>query len=78
MSQTIAARYENGVFLPLENIILPNHSVIRLIISDLPTPKARNTLKLKGILSDSGLDITDEDIRELRSEMWKNFPRDIS
>lgn len=77
MSQTIAARYENGVFLPLENIVLPNHSVIRLIIPDLPPEKSRKPLK--GMLSGFGLDVTDEDIRELRSEMWKNFPReDIS
>ena len=76
MSQTIAARYENGVFLPLEKIVLPEHAVIRLVIPDAPAPKPRK--QLKGMLAGLNIDVTDDDIRELRSEMWRNFPRDIS
>ena len=75
MSQTISARYENGVFLPLEKFILPDHALIRLVIPDLPVTKPRK--QLKGMLSGLGIDVTVEDVRELRSEMWRNFPRDI-
>jgi predicted DNA-binding antitoxin AbrB/MazE fold protein len=76
MPQTIAARYENGVFLPLEKVALPDHSLIRLVISDPPANKPRK--QLKGILAGLDIDVTVEDIRELRSEMWQNFPRDIA
>jgi len=75
MSQTIAARYENGVFLPLEKVLLPDHAFIHLVIPDAPTQKTRKPLK--GMLSGLGIDVTEGDIRELRAEMWKNFPRDI-
>ena len=76
MSQTIAARYENGVFLPLEKVVLPDHALIRLVITDAPTPKPRK--QLKGMLSGLCIDVTEGDIRELRSEIWKSFPREIS
>jgi hypothetical protein len=33
---------------------------------------------LEGLLEDLNLDITEEDIRQARREMWGNFPRDIS
>jgi hypothetical protein len=36
--------------------------------------KRRNII---GLLSDFGTDITVEEIRELRREMWGNFPRDV-
>lgn len=45
MSQTIAARYENRVFLPLEKVILPDHALFHLVITDAHTPKPRKTLK---------------------------------
>jgi hypothetical protein len=31
---------------------------------------------LKGIWADLGLDITEDDIAQARSEMWGNFPRE--
>ena len=31
---------------------------------------------LKGLWADLGVDITEEDIAEVRKEMWKNFPRE--
>ena len=33
---------------------------------------------LRGLWSDLGVEITEEDITEARREMWGNFPRDIS
>ena len=30
---------------------------------------------LKGLWADLGVDITEEDIAEVRKEMWKDFPR---
>jgi len=35
----------------------------------------RPRLSLKGLCSDLGLHITEEDIKESRREMWGNFPR---
>jgi hypothetical protein len=32
---------------------------------------------LKGIWSDLNIDITEDDIAEMRREAWANFPRDI-
>jgi len=32
---------------------------------------------LKGLWADLDIDISDEDIHELRREMWANFPREI-
>ncbi|HJY82563.1 MAG TPA: DUF2281 domain-containing protein [Candidatus Binatia bacterium] len=31
---------------------------------------------LKGLWADLGVDITEEDIAEVRKEMWKDFPRE--
>ena len=31
---------------------------------------------LKGLWADLGVDITEEDIDEVRKEMWKDFPRE--
>ena len=39
------------------------------------TAKARPRRRLKGLLSDLGLDITEEDIAQARREMWGSFPR---
>ena len=32
---------------------------------------------LEGLWADLGVDITEEEIAEVRREMWGNFPRDI-
>lgn len=76
MNQTITARYENGVFLPMEKVSLPDHALIHLIITDAPTPKPSKPLK--GMLTGLGINVAEGDINELRSEMWQKFPRDIS
>jgi hypothetical protein len=60
----------------LEHVVLPDHSFIRLVIPDAPTQKPRK--RVKGMLAGLGINVSNDDIRELRSEMWKNFPRDIS
>jgi len=31
----------------------------------------------RGLWAEFDIDISEEDIRELRREMWKNFPRDF-
>lgn len=33
-------------------------------------------LNLHGVLADLNINITEEDIREARKEMWANFPRE--
>ncbi len=41
-------------------------------------PKARPPVKsILGSLEHLGIDITDEDIAEVRREMWANFPREL-
>lgn len=37
---------------------------------------SRPRKRLKGLLADLNIDITEEDIAEARWEMWGNFPRD--
>ncbi len=76
MSQTITVRYENGVFFPLEKVSLPEHTIIRLVLPD--RPPRRSGKQLKGSLSGMDIHIDEQDIRSVRSDMWKNFPRDIS
>jgi hypothetical protein len=41
----------------------------------LPTPK-RPKRSLRGLWSKFGINISEEEIAELRREMWKNFPRE--
>ncbi len=45
-----------------------------LIASEPIPPKPRRSLL--GLWADLGPGPTDEDIEEVRREMWKNFPRD--
>lgn len=42
----------------------------------LPTPPKPPTKSLFGILRDLGPAPSEEDIAEIRREMWANFPRD--
>lgn len=76
MSRTIAARYDNGVFVPLEKVTLPEHAIIRLEIPDEYSRRPHR--QIKGMLAEMGIEVTEKDIHDIRSEMWKNFPRDIS
>ena len=42
------------------------------------TSKQRRPLKsLEGLWAGQGVDISEEDISELRREMWAKFPRDM-
>jgi len=40
-------------------------------------PIKRTRKSLKGLWADLEIDITDEDIAEVRQEMWGNFPKDM-
>ncbi len=59
-------------------------AVIESLIEDEPTTGDEATMSepqgarrsLVGIFADRGVDITAEDIDEVRREMWKNFPRE--
>ena len=44
----------------------------RLSLESTRTPRR----SLEGLWADQGISISEEDIDELRREMWKNFPRD--
>lgn len=39
-----------------------------------PAPKPRRSLY--GIWADLNVDLTEDDLRQARKEMWKNFPRE--
>ena len=43
---------------------------------DLKEAKATPKRSLYGLLADQGIDISEEDIDEIRREMWANFPRE--
>ena len=47
-------------------------------VESLQSRAQKNTprVSLEGIWADMNVDVTDEDIREVRKEMWKNFPRE--
>lgn len=45
--------------------------------SDDSLPKAPRR-SLRGLFSDLGVSVSEEDIDEARREMWATFPRDIS
>jgi hypothetical protein len=40
-------------------------------------PIKRTRKSLKGLWADLEIDITDEDIAEVRQEMWGSFPKDM-
>jgi hypothetical protein len=43
-----------------------------------PGPHRGGALKsIRGIWKDSGIQISDEDLRQARREMWRNFPREM-
>jgi hypothetical protein len=41
------------------------------------SPSQTTRKSYKGMWADLGVDITDEDILEVRQEMWGNFPREF-
>ena len=42
-----------------------------------PLAKEKSFPSLAGIWSDLKIDLSEEDMKEARREMWKNFPRDF-
>jgi hypothetical protein len=43
----------------------------------LGSKEERPLRSMEGLLAGKGIDISEEDIAELRREMWSNFPREI-
>jgi hypothetical protein len=63
--------------LPLEK----REEVLKFADSLAPSPEAAPKTKTplrspRGFWADFDIDISEEDITELRREIWKNFPRD--
>jgi hypothetical protein len=51
--------------------------VLKFAASLSESPKTSAPLRSpRGLWADLDIDISEEDISELRREMWKNFPRD--
>lgn len=51
--------------------------LLRFIESLQPSPDLSGSrARLKGLWSDLSIDLTEEDIRAARREMWSGFPRD--
>jgi hypothetical protein len=46
-------------------------------IEEQPSDPKKPKPSLAGIWADLDIDLSEEDIREVRREMWKNFPRDF-
>ena len=75
MPQTITAIYEHGVFVPQSPIDLPEHTRVKLAISK---PNVKSSGKhLKGILAGQGEELSLDDFKEARHEMWHSFPREL-
>ena len=54
------------------------HEVLEFVQSLRSPAKAKRPLKsAEGLWADLGIVITEEDIAELRREMWGSFPRDF-
>ncbi len=69
---TLRGHVENGAIVVDDKAPLPEGAVVFIEIQRLAVPR-RNPC---GILKGLGPDITEEDIAEVRREMWRNFPRD--
>lgn len=51
--------------------------VLKFADSLIPPPEVKQPLiSPRGLWKDFDIDISEEDIAELRREMWKNFPRE--
>jgi hypothetical protein len=51
--------------------------VLRFVSSLVEAPKTKAPLRSpEGLWADFDADISEEDIADLRRDMWKNFPRD--
>lgn len=48
---------------------------VEFLARKLPPPPPRQSMM--GIFADAGVDITREDIDEMRREAWGNFPREL-
>jgi hypothetical protein len=46
-------------------------------ISSQPPARKKSFPSLAGIWSDLKIDLSEEDMKEARREMWKNFPREF-
>jgi hypothetical protein len=60
---------------PLEKVRLMKRLVVTLE-TDLTKHEKKPHKSLYGLWADLNVDISEEDIDEIRREMWRNFPRE--
>lgn len=76
MSNMVEEITANAAALPLEKQRAALDYIKSLAAQRQAQTASQAPLSLLGLWSDLGVDITDEDIREARREMWENFPRE--
>ena len=64
MSKVIEAVYENGVFRPLEPVLLPEGEHVHVTVPDLPAARQRRL---------AALDAFEAACTELTEEQWRLF-----
>jgi len=60
---------------PLEKVRLVEQ-VMKTLEQELEESPPKPKRSLYGLWADQGIDISEEDIDEIRREMWSNFPRE--
>jgi predicted DNA-binding antitoxin AbrB/MazE fold protein len=68
MNKTIEAIYENGVFRPLEPVVLPKGEPVQVTLPEI-TPEIQRRL--------TALDVFDAQFEELSEEQWQLFETTI-
>ncbi len=73
---TVRGHVENGVIVVDSPTPLPEGAVVEIEIKIATEQRAEPQNNPFGLLKGTGPEITEEDIAEMRREMWRNFPRD--
>ncbi|MGB1286392.1 MAG: hypothetical protein ACPG7F_07670 [Aggregatilineales bacterium] len=68
--------FEQALQLPIADRLRLLEKLATSLQNDMPAEDLEPRKSLLGIWSDMNIDISEEDIRELRQDMWKNFPRE--
>jgi hypothetical protein len=71
---------EQQVLQKLRDLPLEKQKEVLAFLNSLenPTSKSKPHRSLRGLWKDLNFDVTEDDIAEVRREMWGSFPRDFS
>lgn len=72
---TYRGQVVNGNIVVKEDAHLPEGAEVDIFLREPVVVKRRNPL---GVIKGLGPDISEEDLAELRREMWSSFPKDFT